>query len=76
MGYQSMTFDEFKKQYREIHPKTPEQLQKEREDQAKRSSALRLAKMASAYHNQGKTAGLGFKIGDQPTILKVNTNGL
>ena len=76
MGYQSMTFDEFKKQYREIHPKTPEQLQKEREDNAKRSSALRLAKIASAYHNQGKTAGLGFKIGDQPTILKVNTNGL
>lgn len=76
MGYQSMTFDEFKRQYREIHPKTPEQLQKEREDNAKRSSALRLSKMVSAYHNQGKKAELGFNVGERPTILQVATNGL
>ena len=76
-GLMDMTFDEFKRNYQKLHPKSPEQLAKEEENLQKRTAALRNAKMISAYHNQGKVASQeGFKFTGTPSILQIQTDGL
>lgn len=43
-GLKSYTFDEFKQNYKKLHPKSPEQIEKERESTQKRMASYRLAK--------------------------------
>lgn len=60
-----------------MHPKSPEELEKEKENMQKRTAALRNAKMISAYHNQGKVANKdGFKLTGIPSIIQIETDGL
>ena len=71
-GLDDMTLDEFKRNYKKIHPKSPEQLEKEEEFIQKKSAALRNAKMISAYHSQGKQASKeGFKFTGTPSIIQI-----
>lgn len=72
-----MTFDQFKANYKKMHPKSPEQLEKEEDNRNKRAAALRNAKMISAYHNQGKVASKeGFTFSGTPSIIQIETDGL
>lgn len=77
VGLDDMTLDEFKANYKKMHPKSPEQLEKEEDNRRKRAAALRNAKMISAFHNQGKVANKeGFKMTGTPSILQIETDGL
>ena len=68
----SYTLDEFKQQYKKMHPQSPEQLEKEAENRNKRAAAMRNAKMISAFHNQGKVANKeGFKFTGNPSIIQI-----
>lgn len=76
-GLDDMTLDEFKQNYKKLHPKSPEQLEKEKENMQKRAAALRNAKLISAYHNQGKQASKeGFNFTGTPSIIQIHTDGL
>ena len=76
-GLDDMTLDQFKQQYKKMHPKSPEQLEKEDDNRKKRAAALRNAKMISAFHNQGKVANKeGFKFTGTPSIIQIETDGL
>ena len=73
----SYTLDEFKANYKKMHPKSPEQLEKEEANRSKRAAALRTAKLVSSYHNQGKVANKeGFKFSGTPSIIQINADGL
>lgn len=77
VGLDDMTLDQFKQNYKKMHPKSPEQLEKEQDNRNKRLAALRNAKMISAYHNQGKVANKeGFKFTGNPSIIQIETDGL
>ena len=77
VGLDDMTLDQFKQQYKKMHPKSPEQLEKEEANRNKRAAALRNAKMISAFHNQGKVANKeGFKFTGTPSIIQIETDGL
>ena len=45
VGLDDMTLDQFKQNYKKMHPKSPEQLEKEETNRNKRAAALRNAKM-------------------------------
>lgn len=76
-GLESYTLDEFKQHYKKIHPKSPEELEKEEDNRKKRAAALRNAKMISAYHNQGKQASKeGFRFTGTPSIIQIQTDQL
>ena len=76
-GLLDMSYDEFKQNYKKMHPKSPEQLAQEEENKKKRMAAMRNAKMISAYHNQGKVANKeGFKFTGTPSIIQIETDGL
>lgn len=70
VGLDDMTLDEFKQQYKKMHPKSPEQLEKEEDNRKKMAAALRNAKMISAFHNQGRVANKeGFNFSGTPSII-------
>ena len=76
-GLDDMTLDEFKQHYKKMHPKSPEQLEKDEDDRKKRAAALRNAKMISAFHNQGKVANKeGFTFSGTPSIIQIETDTL
>lgn len=82
MGYESMTYDRWMQEQKAkkaaedpVKAAEEERLAKERKD--KRIAALRVGKDIQAFNSQGQSANVdGFKLGAEPSILNVETDGL
>ena len=74
MGYGNMTFSQFRERETGVKSKDSDELHGYNSQQV---AGLRLQQDIEEYHSQGtKVNEMGFKIGKQPSILSVDTDGI